>query len=158
MVTSQDIRLKASGSQIARARQAHFLLRLRVQCPGAGPALAQAREVVAQLRQAAGQADFPDARLDVPDLDADGGRSASEVVIEQKSPREVRLQLAIALTLHLGEAGGFWRHAAALAQATDFLQGFAQRPHDKGVELDVQQACALDEGKARPEGRAEGTV
>jgi hypothetical protein len=158
MITSPDIRLKASGSQITRARQGRFVLCLRIQAPGAGQALAQARHVVTQLRQAAEKADFPDARLEVPDPDTDSGRSASELAIEQKSPREVRLQFTIVLTLHLGEAVGFWRHAAALAHAADFLQGFSQSPHDKGIEIDVQQTCALDEGGTRPEGRGDVTV
>ena len=158
MITPPDIRLKASGAQIARARQGRFILRVRILGPGAGPALAHARQVVTQLRHAAEKVDLPDARLEVPDPDRDSGRSASELSIEQKSQREVRLQFTIALTLHLGEAGGFWRHAEALAQANDFLQAFSQGPHDKGIEVDVQQACALDEGGTRSEGRGGGAV
>jgi hypothetical protein len=148
MVSPPDIRLKASGSQIARARNARFPLGLQVHCASAGQALAQARQVITQLRQAAEQAEIPDASLSVPDLDEDSGRSASELIIEQKSQREVRLHLTFAVTLKFGESRGFWHHAAALALAADFLQGFAQRPHEKGVVLDIQQAGALDEGVA----------
>jgi hypothetical protein len=158
MVGPTDIRLKASGLQIARARVARFPIRLRVQGTGARPALAQARRVIDELRQAAADAEFDAARLDIPDPDTDTGRSASELTIEQKSPREVRLQLAFAVALGLEKAGGFWDRAAALAEALDLLQGFARRPHDKGVEIDVQQGCTIDEGPTRSMVREEGTV
>jgi hypothetical protein len=146
MLNPPDLRFKADGRQTVQAWQVRFPLRLRVQRPAAVQALADARRVVDQLRRAAEEAEFPEARLLVPDPDADEGRGASEFTIEQKSQREVRLQITLAVSLTLEGAGAFWAHAAAIAAAADFLQGFAQRPHEKGIEVDVQQARVLGKG------------
>ena len=155
MLNPADIRFKADGRQTVRAGQVRFPLRLRVHRPATVQALAEARRVVDQLRRAAEEAEFPGARLAVPDLDDLDGRGASDFTIEQKSPREVRLQITLAVTLTFEEgAGTFWAHAAAIAAAADFLQGFAQRPHEKGVEVDGQLARVLDNASTRPESEA----
>src|SRR5690348_12303907 len=99
MLNPADIRFKADGQQTVQARQVNFPLRLRVHRPVTVQALADARRTVDQLRRAAEEAEFPDARLIVPDLDAEAGRGTSEFTIEQKSQREVRLQITLAVSL-----------------------------------------------------------
>jgi hypothetical protein len=146
MLNPADIRFKADGRKTVQAWQVHFPLRVRVQRPTTVQALADARSIVDQLRRAADEAEFPDARLIVLDPDADDGRGASEFTIEQKSQREVRLQITLAASLTLEGVGAFWAHATAIAAAADFIQGFALRPHEKGIEIDVQQARVLNKG------------
>jgi hypothetical protein len=146
MLNRADIRFKADGGQTVQARQVDFPLRLRVHRPATVQALADARRTVDQLRRAAEEVEFPGARLTVPDLDADAGRGTSEFTIEQKSQREVRLQITLAVSLTLEGAGAFWAHASAIAAAADFLQGFAIRPHEKGIEVEVQQGRVLIKG------------
>ncbi|MEO6807876.1 MAG: hypothetical protein ABI353_02045 [Isosphaeraceae bacterium] len=156
MFNAADIRFKAAGRQTAQALYVHFPLCLRVHRPAAVQALADARRVINQLREAAEEADFPNARLSVLDLDA--GTGASELTIEQKSQREVRLQVLLTVSLSLQGDDIFWVQAAAIAAASDFLQNFSLRPHDKGIEIDVQQARPLTKEAAPSEVKAGAVV
>jgi len=90
-------------------------------------------------------------RLALLDPDANEGRGTSELVIEQKSSREVRLQISLVAVPTLEGTDSFWERAAAIAAATDFLQSFAIRPHEKGIEVDVRQARAVRKGASTSE-------
>ena len=103
-------------------------------------ALAEAREFADRLRHAVEDAELPGARLALLDPDDNDGRGTSELVIEQKSSRQVRLQITRVVMLALEGTDSFWERAAAIATAADFLQSFATQPHEKGTEVDIRQA------------------
>ena len=144
---SADIRFKADGRKTARLAQVHLPLCLIISRPSAAQALGDARRLVAQLARAAEETKFPGGYLTVPDLDADEGQGVTEIIIEQKSQREVRLQVTLVPILRLQDEGKFWTRAAAIAAASDLLQAFALRPHEKGIEVEVNQARLLDPPK-----------
>jgi hypothetical protein len=156
MLGQTDVRFKAAGPETAQARCVLLPLRVRVSRPEGEQALAEAQRVVEEFRRAAEQADLPGARLAVSDFAAGGDKQAMELVIEQASKREVRLQLVFSSVLTFEGAGDFWRRAAAIARATDFLQKFSQQPREKDIDVNVLQAKLLMEGTGKEAQRAEG--
>jgi hypothetical protein len=158
MLNPADIRFKADGRKTARMPQIHIPLRLIILRPGSAQALGEARKVVDQLSRAVEDTTLPGGQLIVPDLDADEGQGVTELIIEQKSQREVRLQITLVLILRLRDDGRFWTRAAAIAAASDLLQGFALRPHEKGIEIEVNQARLLDSAMPATEPSSEANA
>lgn len=157
MMKSADIRFKADGRKTARTPQIHLPICLVVSRPSSTLALAETRRLVDQLSGAARDTKLPGGHLTVPDLDADEGQGVTQIIIEQKSQREVRLQVTLVLILELQEDCQFWTRAAAIAAASDLLQAFALRPHEKGIEVEVDQARLLDPSKPPTESSSAST-
>jgi hypothetical protein len=151
MLGQADIRFKAVGTQTTQAHQVLFPLRLRAQRPSGEQALDGIRSVVEQLRDAAGQTKLIGTRIIVPDLDTADDAHAADLSIEQKSQREVRLELVFTISLSLDGLNGFWARAGAIARAADLLQDFSQRPREKGIDVDVQRAKLMVGGVLAPE-------
>jgi len=158
MVHHADIRFRATSAQAAHARQVVFPLRVRVSRPTSERAVSEAKNVIDQFRQAAPQAEVGKGRLDVGDFKTAGVRSLEELVIEQTSKREARVQLVFLALLRFKGEPDFWDRAAAVARVGDFLQSFSQQPRDKDVEVDVQPAQLLGEGAAETSEREKRTV
>jgi hypothetical protein len=111
--------------------------------PEAEQALAEAQRVVEKFRRAAERFEVPGGRLAVSDFSAGSDKQATELIIEQTSKKEVRLQLVFSPVLTFEGASDFWGRAAAIAAATDFLQRFSLEPREKDIEVIVQQARLL---------------
>jgi hypothetical protein len=158
MLNQPDLRYKANGEQTAAAWQVCFPVRLQIQRVAAEPALAEARELANRLRHAVEDAELSGLRLALLDPDGNEGRGTSELVIEQKSSREVRLQITLAVVLTLEGTDSLWERAAAIAATADFLQSFATRPLEKGIEVDVRQARTVRKGESAPKVNAGESV
>ncbi len=144
MLNPPDVRFKSSGRQLAQARVVLFPIGLRVLRPVTIQALAEVRRLVDQLRRAAEELEVTGGKVTVLDPDTIEGREVSTLIIQQKSAREVSVQLSFAVSLMLDDTDVFWAHASAIAATADLIQAFGQRPHEKGVEVDIEQARTSD--------------
>lgn len=144
MKALQDIRYKADGPKTATAEAIALPLLLRVEKPTHQIAMREARNVVEQLQTELRQFALKGAALSIGSLEGPEIQKTSELVLEQQSNEDVKLQLEFFLVLTL-EPGQFWDRAELIAQAIDFVQRFCVKPRDKRIALNMQTARMMDE-------------
>jgi hypothetical protein len=71
-------------------------------------------------------------------------QKTAELVLEQQSSEDVKLQLEFFIVLTL-EPGEFWDRAELIAQAIDFVQRFCVKASDKRITLRMQTARFMEE-------------
>jgi hypothetical protein len=146
MLSALDVRFKATGPETAQAVRVLLPLRIRISRPTGEQALGEAKRVVEQFRQATEQAEWSGGRVILSDLATADGKQPTELIIEQASKKEVRLQLVFSAVLTLPVTTDFWARTSAIVRATDFLQKFSHLPREKEVDVEAEQARLLAEG------------
>jgi hypothetical protein len=145
MKAPQDIRYKADGPKTATTEAIALPLWLHIEKPTHQIAMREARNVFEQLQAELRQFTAKGGVLQMGDLGKPQVQKTSELVLEQQSNEDVKLQLEFFLVLTL-EPGQFWERAELIAQAIDFVQRFCVKPRDKRIALHMQTARFMDEG------------
>lgn len=146
MKAAQDIRYKADGSRAATVESLVLPLWLCVEKPTHHIAVREARSLVEQLQAELSQFVSKGGSLQLGDLGKPQVPKASELILEQESRDEVRLQLDFFLILTIN-GGGFWERSEVIGQAVDFVQRFCIKPRDKHTIVQMQLARFPDEGQ-----------
>ncbi len=144
MKVPQDIRYKADGPKTATAEAIALPLWLHVEKPTHQIATREARGVVEQLQAELRQFNAKGGTMQMGDLGKPQVQKTSELVLEQQSSEDVKLQLDFFIVLTL-EPGEFWDRAELIAQAIDFVQRFCVKASDKRITLRMQTARFMEE-------------
>jgi hypothetical protein len=144
MKAIQDIRYKADGAKTATAETVVLPMRLCLERTTHHAATREARSLVEQLQTELPQFAAKGGTLQMGDLERPQIQKTSELILEQESRDEVRLQLEFFLVLTL-QQGQFWDRAELIAHAIDFVQRFCAKPREKHTTIQMQTARFLDE-------------
>lgn len=149
MMKVQDIRYKADGTKTAKAEVIIVPLWLCIERPTYHTAICEAHNIVEQLQAELPQFTAKGGTLQMGDLGKPQVQKTSELVLEQQSRDEVKLQLEFFLVLTL-QQGQFWERAELIALAIDFVQRFCAKPRDKRTIIQMQIARFVDESQKTP--------
>ncbi len=139
----QDVRYNIGTPATTSSTAFVWPVRVVVRRPTCEQALAQAREVVEQFRALCDQAGPGGSRLTVADFTAEYDKTCGRLMLEQRSAKEVQLQLDFLAVCYLARSAGFWENAAAVAWSVDLVHGFTQRNWSKGVEVAALEGRAV---------------
>jgi hypothetical protein len=121
MLMRADIRYTADSAATASAASVLLPVRILVRRPTSEQALTEARQVVEQFRRLAERAEAPGGHLALGDLAASFEKHSGRLTVEQRSKKEVQLELEFLAIVTFSGTRDFWGRATVVAWATDLI-------------------------------------